>query len=329
MKKRIFSIITVVTIIIAFSFSIALADNNLSTKLNEEEINIYNFDEEELKLQKLAKETELHRNQVAELLIMGYSEDEIKNMDANKADEILTKDMNYEEMEVYFTHVAPRPFSEYINLFPKNYFPENETITRGYCPYCGYTPDSSVDWNHATATSGYNGFGCFHEDCGTTQNNINSKCYYAKMLGMYIFNVATSSVLNFDYYMFGENYGASEPDWAHEGVDIKYIDGNGNPVRSPISGVVTVSSISNDWVSIFNEDLGITMNFQHLDNIDGLGDLKEGEEVTRGQYLGDQNYSEGHVHVQVCTHDADGDGCAIIHSGRDTSLLCVEPYGYH
>lgn len=316
MKNKKKFLMLIVCIIMCFSFTSALASNDSDTI-----IDIYNFDEAELKLQEIAEKTGFHRNQVAELLAKGYSEKEIGRMNLVEVDEILTENMSDDELNMYYSHIAPR--------VDNNSLAPLEILSTGYCSICGYTPSPLVNWSHATATSGYNGNGCFHENSGTTQSNIDSKCYYAKMLGMYIFNVSTSSVLDFDYYMFGENYGSSHPDWAHEGVDLKYINGNGNPVRSPITGVVTVSSISNKWVSIYSEDLGITMNFQHLDNIDGLGDLSEGETVTRGQYLGDQSSTDGHVHVQVCTHNSSTVGCATIHSGRDTVLSCEEPYGYH
>lgn len=67
------------------------------------------------------------------------------------------------------------------------------------------------------------------------------------------------------------------------------------------------------------------MNFQHITDVDGLGTLQEGNTVSVGQYLGKQSTSNSYVLVQVCDHNS----CTSVHSGRDVSLICIEPYGYH
>lgn len=327
MEKRNICTYLILAVCLCLSMTSVYAFTNETDPLKN--VDIYDFDEKELRVQKIAKDAGLHRNQVVELFALGYTEDKIRMMDMEEADKILTEGMSYEELSMYYTHIAPRAFSEYVDKFPNDYFPPQSKSVNGYCADCGYTPSSKVNWNHATATGGYGGDGCFHEDSGTIQSNINSKCYYAKMLAMYIFNVTSSSNLGFDYYLFGENYGAAHPDWAHEGVDMKYR--TGAEVRSPIRGVVTYSSTSKKQVNIYDPDRGITMNFQHLNDIDGTGDLSEGSQVTRGQILGKQNSTDGHVHVQVCDHKNNNKGCTVVHSGQDSNVIldCIEPYGYH
>lgn len=294
-----------------------------------EESSIYAFDEKEQEVQVIAEMTGLDRNQISMLIgpEYGYDKEEVLNMTMDEVDYILTKEMSYGQMEIYYKHIAPRPLKEYRDEFPRGYFPVFTIKTSGYCSICGYTPDVSLNWTHLTATSGYSGDGCFHPQSGLTDSNINNRCWYAKLLAMDIFGQSSSSGLLYDYYMHGENYGATHPDWAHEGNDMAYY--NGAPVISPIKGIVTHSSISNNRVSIYNKDLGITMNFQHLSNVDGLGDLLEGEEVVVGQFLGNQNSGDGHVHVQVCSCNSSTYGCDQVHSGRNLDLTCIQPYTYH
>lgn len=138
-----------------------------------EGVNIYDFNKGELKVQEIEKKSGFHRNQITLLLGKGYTEEEIYAMDLDKVDAILTEGMSYDEMLMYYTHVAPRPFSEYADKFPEGYFPEQGTRGLVYCPICGYSHSDVVNWTHITATAGYHGDGCFHEDSGLTQNNIN------------------------------------------------------------------------------------------------------------------------------------------------------------
>jgi len=102
-------------------------------------------------------------------------------------------------------------------------------------------------------------------------------------------------------------------------------------VYSSIAGIVTKSSTSGKYVSIYNSDLGITMNFQHLNNIDGTGVLLEGQRVVHLQKLGNQNTTNGHIHIQVCNDgsvDNQSGKCTTIHSGSNLDLVCIKPYQY-
>ncbi|WP_089611189.1 hypothetical protein [Dehalobacterium formicoaceticum] len=111
-----------------------------------EGVNIYDFDEGELKVQEIAKKTGFHRNQVTGLLGKGYTEEEIYAMDLDKVDDILTEGLGDDEKLMYYTHVAPRPFNEYVDRFPEGYFSE-QGLARGlvYCSICGYSHSNLVN----------------------------------------------------------------------------------------------------------------------------------------------------------------------------------------
>lgn len=299
------------------------ANNNENVSV---ERNIYSITPAEQRIIDICEVSGLNRNQVILLQHEGYSDEDILGFSKEEADAILTKGMDNEAKSFYYAQIAQRPFDEYKDLFPNDFFPaEENSINRAgvYCSKCGYTPSPKATWTHATATGGFTADGCFHDDTGTTNDNINTKCYYAKLLAMKAFGVSSSSGLLFDYYMFGENMSADHPDWAHEGNDMQYY--HGASVYSPISGVVSYSSASKGQVNIYNSDMGITMNFQHMSGVDGTGKLLEGKTVAEGQFLGYQSNNQAgasHLHIQVCNHK----NCTTVHSGQDVDLLCVSPY---
>jgi len=245
-------------------------------------------------------------------------------MDLDKVDAILTEVMDYDEKLMYYTHVAPRPFSEYVDKFPEGYFPE-QGIARGlvYCDSCGYSHSDLVEWTHLTATEGYHGNGCFHEDSQLTQSNINTACYRSKLCGFNIFKLTSSANLNFDYHLFGEDQSAEYTHWAHEGVDINYTGTNERDVYAPISGDLV--RLSSSTVLIYPTSGSYTVNVQHLDNAITDGPVTKG--VTK---IGDKGVGSGenHIHIGVCTDN--GAECTTIHSGRDEEIIleCVPPYTY-
>jgi hypothetical protein len=49
--------------------------------------------------------------------------------------------------------------------------------------------------------------------------------------------------------------------------------------------------------------------------------MREGKSVSVGQYLVNQNTSDGHIHMQVCVITN-----AQVYSGRDLTLICETPY---
>lgn len=329
MKNKIFAILILVSLIISLSFSSTLAEQNnilISTNSENEEtsLDIYEFDEGELRVQEIAKKTGLHRNQVVALLGKGYTEKDILDITYAQADTILTEGMSYDEMSIYYTHVAPRALNEFKDKFPKSYFPEENQNTKGYCSICGYTTSTSVNWTHVIATGGYAANGCFHQNSGLTVSNVNSECYRAKLCGFNIFNLTSSTNLMYDYYMFGENYGADNPGWAHEGVDINYTGTNGRVVYAPISGHVHYINSSTIVIHPPTGSGSYSVNVQHLDN-----PIADGSNVTKGvTFIGNegQGAGENHIHVGVCTHN--GSNCTTIHSQKDLTLSCVAPYTY-
>ena len=130
--------------------------------------------------------------------------------------------------------------------------------------------------------------------------------------------------LMYDYYMFGENYGADNPGWAHEGVDINYTGTNGRVVYAPISGHVHYINSSTIVIHPPTGSGSYSVNVQHLDN-----PIADGSNVTKGvTFIGNegQGAGENHIHVGVCTHN--GSNCTTIHSQKDLTLSCVAPYTY-
>lgn len=326
--KRLLAII----LIFVLSFSLAITaqaktDNN-STNYNDNlvDVDIYAIDDEEQEILDMCVVNGLTRNQIVMLRREGYSDEYILTLDGDEADAILTKNMDDEEKSFYYAHISQRTFSEYKDFFPDGHFDVEKILMSRvgtHCAKCGYTLPSGVSWTHATGSGGFSADGCFHEDSGITNDNINTMCYYAKLLAMSAYGVKSSSELSYDYYMFGENFGASDPNSVHEGNDMQYY--HGANVYSPISGIVSYSSKAKGRVNIYNSDLGITMNFQHMSGVDGTTTLAEGQSVTKGQLLGQQSNNQtqsSHLHIQVCNHK----NCTQVHTGGDLTLECISPY---
>lgn len=238
--------------------------------------------------------------QIDALIDKGYTYDEISEMSIETVNNILTKDLDMDEIAKYnaaneknlgITATAP-----------------NEYTCVASVPDGGGTNE----W--------------FHPNANTTENTISNIVNSAKAGAQNIFDSSyTYPNLRYSYYLFGEwGEDPGYENWCHEGVDMKHAVTSTASVYSPISGVVSKSSSSGKYVNIYNSSLGITMNFQHLNDVQGTTTLAEGEPVEAGQYLGKQNTTDQHVHVQVCSHS----NCTSVHSGRDLTLNCISPYSY-
>ncbi len=252
--------------------------------------------------QNAAQRAGITMEQVDALIDMGYIPEEIEAMTPAQVDSILTKDLTPAEKEAYYRAKASMtPFSV------------TAEAPAGYT-YVAAVPDGGSDeW--------------FHPDVDNTERTINSVISGAKSIAQTIFNTtAFYSTIRYSYYYLCGEWGedAGRENWCHEGIDMKHATNATAAVYSPISGYVSKSSTSGKYVNINNASLGITVNIQHLNNLDGTGTLVEGSYVKAGQFLGNQNTSDGHVHLQVCTHTE----CASVHSGRDLDLICTRPDWY-
>ncbi len=245
--------------------------------------------------------------QIDALVDKGYTYDEISKMTLDQANSILTKELNAEELARYNTAIT---------AIKNGASPDSILST----PPSGYTCVASVPDGGGTDE-------WFHPNVNTTDSTISGIVSDAKAGARKIFKNSTLNYPNiqYSYYLCGEwGEDPGYENWCHEGVDLKNAVSPTAAAYSPISGVVSLSSTSGKYVNIYNSSLQITMNFQHLNNIDGTGALLEGKSVSSGQYLGNQNTSDGHVHVQVCSHP----NCQSVHSGRDLTLNCIKPYQY-
>ncbi len=245
--------------------------------------------------------------QIDALVDMGYTYDEISKMSLDQVNSILTKDLNAEELASY---------NAAITAIKNGTSPDAILAT----PPAGYTHVAVVPDGGGTDE-------WFHPNVNTTESTISGIVTDAKAGARKIFNNYSLNYpdIRYSYYICGEwGEDPGYENWCHEGVDLKNAVSPTAAVYSPISGVVSKSSTSGKYVNIYNSSLGITMNFQHLNNVDGTGKLLEGQPVSAGQFLGNQNTTDGHVHVQVCTHAS----CTSVHSGRDLTLVCIKPYQY-
>lgn len=250
--------------------------------------------------QQIARRIGVSSQQVDALMDRGYMLEEIEHMTPEIVDSILTVGLTAEELASYYR-------------------------TRN---------GSSAYALTATAPSGYtkvvtvpNGGGSnewFHPDVDTTEDTIDEVVLGAESIAERVFDSTTNTIRS-SYYLCGEwGEDPGVENWCHEGIDMQNRTVSTANVYSPISGYVSKSSTSGKYVNIYNEELGITVNFQHLNNVDGTGDLVEGSYVEEGQYLGNQNTTDNHVHMQVCTHTE----CTSVHSGRDLTLHCERPDWY-
>lgn len=244
-----------------------------------------------------ALKTGLSLQQIDALIDNGYILSEIETLTPAQVDYILTKDLTAAEKEIYFN--AKKIISIFATSAP-----------------AGYTKVASVPDNGGTDE-------WFHPNVNTTETTINTVVSGAKSIAKTIFNTtSTYPTIRYSYYLCGEwGEDAGRENWCHEGIDMRHTTSSTASVYSPISGYVSKSSTSGKYVNIYNENLGITVNIQHLDNVAGTGALVEGSYVSKGQFLGNQNTTDNHVHLQICTHSE----CTEVHSGRNLDLSCVRP----
>jgi len=306
--------------------------------------------------QNAAQRAGITMEQVDALIDMGYISEEIEAMTPAQVDSILTKDLTPAEKEAYYRAKASMtPFSvtaeapagytaveaeqnaaqragitmeQMDSILTKDLTPaEKEAYYRAKASMTPFsvTAEAPAGYTYVAAVPDGGSDEWFHPDVDTTERTINSVISGAKSIAQTIFNTTASySTIRYSYYYLCGEWGedAGRENWCHEGIDMKHATNATAAVYSPISGYVSKSSTSGKYVNIYNASLGITVNIQHLNNLDGT--LVEGSYVKAGQFLGNQNTSDGHVHLQVCTHTE----CASVHSGRDLDLICTRPDRY-
>lgn len=298
MKKKIVSIALAFSVLVALPTFAANSDT-VTDEVGQE--NEYHWDLERwLQLRQEASDrARIALWQVDSMVDRGYIPEEIAEMTSEQVDEILTRDLDEEGKAAYYQKKA-----DTMALSAK------ATAPSGYT-YIENVPDNggSAEW--------------FHPDVNTTESTINSVVAGAKSIAQTIFKTTASySTICYSYYLCGEwGEDTGRENWCHEGIDMQHTTKTTAAVYSPISGYVSKSSTSGKYVNIYNAALGITVNIQHLNNLDGTGTLVEGSYVEAGQYLGNQNTTDCHVHLQVCTHTE----CTVVHSGRDLNLECERP----
>lgn len=250
--------------------------------------------------QQIASRIGVSSQQVDALMDRGYMLEEIERMTPEIVDSILTAGLTAEELAHYYRARNGNSAYALTATAPSGY---TKVVT---VPNSG----GSNEW--------------FHPDVDTTEDTIDEVVSGAESIAERVFDSTTNTIRS-SYYLCGEwGEDPGYENWCHEGIDMQNRTVSTASVYSPISGYVSKSSTSGKYVNIYNEELGITVNFQHLNNVDGTGDLVEGSYVEEGQYLGNQNTTDNHVHMQVCTHTE----CTSVHSGRDLTLHCERPDWY-
>lgn len=288
--KMIVSLIMVIAMMLATS-GFAVAKENNFTKI-------------------ISSEKKIPERFITTLTNMGYTYEELKSMNRKELIDILKQSISFEEINK--NDISSSSLS--LNSEENYVIDENG----GVIIFASYTRPSNfiglVVPGNGTSVQ------YFHPGTNYTTSNIQSIVNSAANAGRYIFNTNTDT-LRTNYFLWGEfDSGLG----THKGVDLKNATNSTAAVRSPITGTVVRSSISGKYINIAINN-GCTINFQHLNNITGTTTLLEGKPVSLDQYLGNQNTTDGHVHVQVCAHP----NCTTIHSSTNyTTLDTISPYSF-
>lgn len=316
MKKKLIICMLSVALLLSCSLSYALAEtpqdtieySDIEEAIAEIEKSISELDYRAIE-EGISEKTGLTLWQIDALIDSGITYDAIGKMTLDEANDILTKDLNKEELEQYYLALE-------------------EQLLRAIHPD-GYTGVANVP--EAGGSDEW-----FHPNANTTENTISSTVVLARLAANKVFygNTGTNYSypnLLYTYYLFGE-WGEipGRENWCHEGLDmVNNLDSTAAAYASgPASGVVVYSSTSGKMVSIYYAGINKTINYQHLNNIDGTGVLREGQTVQPYQYLGNQNTTDKHVHVQVMDGRVEGAISLNYYSGQDLNLQSIIPYSY-
>lgn len=258
------------------------------------------------------KTKELSEQKIEILLRMGYTYQEILDLDEDTIrSKFKNRDIPYDEVE-------------YSSISNTNV----SLLSSIKCPICGtynhpvpanmiYVPKVPYD----TALNEY-----FHQDCNPL--SLESSVPAAQAITEYtfsqVFNGSESSPnIKFSYNLHGEWNECLDPNYIHEGIDI--LSKVSNQVKSVAKGKVVRVDTANNFLCIYNPDLGVTIQYEHLSNIPTTIKVG-GPDIVVGQVIGQQNTSDNHIHIQVCTDFE----CKIIHTCNDSThiLTCKRPYGF-
>ncbi|MFZ2539106.1 MAG: hypothetical protein WAX04_09425, partial [Oscillospiraceae bacterium] len=189
-------------------------------------------------------------------------------------------------------------------------------------------PLGSNNLTRSTPPAGYNCVAQVPDNGGTNEwfhpnvnvDNIWIYVIQSKAAAQDLFNQTNTNNLRWSYYLWGEWGEDANPTWCHEGVDLQSIPNNGRNVRSLSQGIVTLRT--SNTLNVYDSNLGITTNYQHLSSIPI--NIRVGSQISYNQEIGTQSTGDAHVHIQVCNHS----NCTSIHSGRELTLTCINPYNY-
>lgn len=350
--KRIMSIILAITLILSFNMSVSAKMNNQSVNLTEHQEKIlraFGLSEEQItnitmqEIREILKNGEfkdlskmgitnppieetlsrdlknklkakgLSEQDIESLHRMGYIHQKILDLDVDTIRESLNKvDIPYSEGE----------YSSIINT--------NENLIQSIiCPVC-HTYNHVVPVNLIYVASvpysgGINEY--FHPDCNPL--SIDSAVEAAKAVTEYTFSKVYNGNPNspniwFPYNLHGEWDECRKPNYLHEGIDIQSLVST--EVKSVATGKIVRVDRANNFLCIYNEDLGITVQYEHLSSIPSSIYVGSPNKIEVGQVIGYQNSNDNHIHIQVCLDFE----CKIIHPCEDTGhvLSCVRPYGF-
>ncbi len=241
---------------------------------------------------------------------MGYTHEEMLEMNKDKLKEILSK-----------TQV---PFGS------STFSSETGILSVGTCPICYSHPaPSSLDYlSSVLYFGGYNEY--FVPAAYTAYINLYYVNYCLNAVQEMFdlpYNYSSTEAgqnLRFSYYLFGE-WGECFDYWGlHEGVDLQCKTDETREVKAIAPGQIVYINRSSKYLNVYDPGLGVTYNYQHLSNIPY--DLSVGDEIETYDPIGTQNSSDKHIHVQVCNHTE----CTNVHTGydHDYNLECIIPYFY-
>ncbi|KJS19894.1 MAG: hypothetical protein VR72_16910 [Clostridiaceae bacterium BRH_c20a] len=268
--------------------------------------------------QKLIKKG-LKNSEIEFLHKLGYMYNEILLLDQNIIKNELSKSKNNQG------HLCELHEHNEQNSFET----EDVSISSTTCPVCGGTHPVPSNLGYVYEVPYGGGMHeYFHSNIYVRDvpHNAEMSRYIAEKLFKTTFNGSSSDPnIRFSYYLWGE-WGECYDYYAvHEGVDFQNKHNLSSEVYLLTPGKIVLLDRTKKWLSIYDKDLGVTVNYQHLSNIPS--NLVQGQELTSAFIqIGTQNSSDRHIHVQVCSHTE----CQTVHSGYDTSynLTCIKPYSY-
>jgi len=151
--------------------------------------------------------------------------------------------------------------------------------------------------------------------------NVNAyDCPMAEAIASYMFY---NGGIRATYNLWGEWGECSNPTYIHEGVDIKCTTDSTSAVRALSPGLVVYIDREDKFLNVYDSNLGITVNYQHLSDIPE-DFTAYSTTISKGDLIGYQNTTDNHIHFQTCNHYQ----CTSVHTCYGDTLTCIRPYYY-